>query len=188
MTSGQWRARQGAARREAARRTLDESIIVALGGNLAAGETELQRTLTDALAGLSDVGLQVLRRSRFWKSAAWPDPSEPPFLNAVALVETALDPAQTLAALQEVERRFGRVRGLPNAARPLDLDLIAYGRRVCAGGLVLPHPRAKMRLFVMGPLAELAPDWRHPVTGECASDLAGRASVGLDAAPLPDSP
>ena len=179
---------QRAEGRGAARRTLDESIIVGLGGNLAAGEADLQRTLADALEALPDVGLQVLRRSRFWRSAAWPDPSKPPFMNAVALVETALDPARTLAALHEVERRFGRVRGLPNAARSLDLDLIAYGRRVCAGDLVLPHPRAGVRLFVMGPLAELAPDWRHPVTGERAADLAGRASVGLDAAPLPDGP
>ncbi len=172
----------------AVRRVLDESIIVALGGNLAAGGESLQENLEAALGALPAVGLQVVRRSRFWRSAAWPDPSQPAFLNAVALVETALDPEQTMAALHEVERRFGRVREKANAPRTLDLDLIAYGRQVRTDGLVLPHPRASERLFVMAPLAELVPDWRHPVSGERAADVAGCASVGLDATPLADEP
>ncbi len=172
----------------AERRTVAESIIVALGGNLAAGVTGLRQSLMTALEAFPEHGLEVVQRSRFWRSAAWPDASEPPFLNAVALVRTSLDPMQAMAALHRIESLFGRERGGVNAARTLDLDLIAYGRRVCAGPLVLPHPRAAERLFVMGPLAELAPDWRHPVTDERAADLAGRASVGRDATPLPDEP
>ena len=171
----------------AERSVADESIIVAIGGNLA-GLTGLRQTLTAALAALPDYGVRVLRRSRFWRSAAWPKASEPPFLNAVALVETALAPAQTMSALHEVETLFGRRRGEANAPRTLDLDLIAYGRQVCSGDLVLPHPRAAERLFVMGPLAELLTDWRHPVSGARAVDLAGRASVGRDATPLPEEP
>ncbi len=170
------------------RRALDESIILAFGGNLAAGEGGLRRTLSEASNALSSVGVQVARRSRFWRSAAWPDPSLPAFLNAVAMVKTELDPVHLLAALHEVERRFGRVRTSPNAPRTLDLDLIAYGRTVRTESPMLPHPRAAERLFVMGPLAELGPDWRHPLTGERAADLAGRASVGRDATPLLDDP
>ncbi len=93
-----------------------------------------------------------------------------------------------MAALHGVETLFGRQRGGVNAPRTLDLDLIAYGACVCTGRLSLPHPRAAERLFVMGPLAELAPDWRHPVSGERAVDLAARASVGRDAAPLDGGP
>ena len=89
-----------------------------------------------------------------------------------------------LAALHRVEAAFGRERDALNAARPLDLDLIAYGRRVQTGPPVLPHPRAAERLFVMGPLAEIMEDWRDPVTGERARDLAVRATVGRDASPL----
>ena len=102
----------------------------------------------------------------------------------MALVETALSPTEALAALHAIERAFGRERHAANTARTLDLDLIAHGRRIMdAPGLRLPHPRAHERLFVMGPLAQIAPDWVHPVTGETATALTVTASVGRDAAP-----
>jgi 2-amino-4-hydroxy-6-hydroxymethyldihydropteridine diphosphokinase len=90
-----------------------------------------------------------------------------------------------LAALHAIERAFGRARGEVNAPRTLDLDLIAHGRRVLDGqGLVLPHPRAHERRFVMGPLAEITPGWRHPVYGGTAKMMAAGATVGRDAAPI----
>ena len=74
---------------------------------------------------------------------------------------------------------------MPNAPRTLDLDLIAYGREISAArGLILPHPRAHDRLFVMGPLAEIAPGWVHPVLGRTAAELVVSATVGRDARPL----
>ena len=141
------------------------------------------QTLERALTRLSDVGLRVVKRSRLWRSAAWPDAADPPFLNAVAEVETALSPADTLAALHAVEAEAGRIRTARNAPRPLDLDLLAWGRRVEPGPPVLPHPRLAERRFAIGPLAELAPGWRHPVTGGTAAELAASAPVGRDATP-----
>jgi 2-amino-4-hydroxy-6-hydroxymethyldihydropteridine diphosphokinase len=89
-----------------------------------------------------------------------------------------------LEALMEVERVFGRVRSDRNAPRTLDLDLIAHGRTVLNDPvLTLPHPRAAERYFVMGPLSEIAPGWRHPVLGETAEVLATSAAVGRDARP-----
>ena len=88
------------------------------------------------------------------------------------------------AALGRIEDAFGRRRSVRNAPRTLDLDLIAYGRS--SGdleGLILPHPRAAERRFVMGPLAEIAPDWRHPTGGRTARELAASASIGSDARP-----
>ena len=79
--------------------------------------------------------------------------------------------------------RFSRWK--PRSPRTLDLDLIAYGRRVIdAPGLTLPHPRAHERRFVMGPLAEIAPGWVHPTLGRTAAELAAEARVGQDAAPV----
>ena len=90
-----------------------------------------------------------------------------------------------LAGLLAVEAALGRTRSERNAPRTLDLDLIAYGREVRAGpGLTLPHPRAHERRFVMGPLAEIAPAWIHPVLGQTAVALAAAARVGADASRL----
>ena len=166
----------------------DEAVVIALGSNLPGRFDSCETLLEGALATLDEAGLKVIARSGWWRSAAWPDRSDPPFLNGVALVETTLDPGATLAMLHDLEDAFGRQRALPNAPRTLDLDLIAHGRTLSEGeaGPVLPHPRAHERLFVMGPLAQIAPDWRHPRFGETARSLAEKASVGLDAR-LPSS-
>ncbi|PVM89305.1 2-amino-4-hydroxy-6-hydroxymethyldihydropteridine diphosphokinase [Caulobacter radicis] len=158
-------------------------MVVALGCNLPGAYTSREALLEAAVAALAGEGLAVVARSGWWTSAAWPDPAGPAYLNGVALVETDLSPAETLAALHRIEAEFGRARSERNAARTLDLDLIAHGRTVTDGNLVLPHPRAHERLFVMGPLAEVAPDWAHPLLGESAAALAASASVGADAKP-----
>jgi 2-amino-4-hydroxy-6-hydroxymethyldihydropteridine diphosphokinase len=162
----------------------DEAVILALGGNLGGDYPSLEALLEAALSELPRAGLCLVRRSGWWRSAAWPDPGEPPYLNAVAIVETSLAPRALLQALQAIEARFGRVRARANAPRTLDIDLVAYGRQVIAEpGLAIPHPRAHERLFVMGPLAEIAPAWRHPVVDSTAAELAGAGLVGRDATP-----
>ena len=111
--------------------------------------------------------MRTVARSRWYRSAPVPPSDQPWFVNGVAAVETTLDPAALLALLHSVEARFGRVRREKNAARVLDLDLLAYGERVSAPDdvPVLPHPRLHQRAFVLRPLAELAPNWRHPRLG-----------------------
>jgi len=164
---------------------LDDAVVVALGGNLAGDFVSSEALLEAALARFPQAGLPVLVRSRWWRSAAWPDPSGNEYRNGIAIVEANGPPKAVLEALFAVERSFGRTRGRPNAARTLDLDLIACGRAVVdEAGLTLPHPRAAERLFVMGPLAEIAPAWRHPVSGRTAAELAAAATVGRDAEPL----
>ena len=158
---------------------------MALGSNLPGEFSSCEALLEAALARFPEAGLPVLARSRWWRSAAWPDPEGNEYRNGVAIVEANGPASAVLEALFAIERSFGRIRGQPNAPRTLDLDLIAYGRLVSdAPGLTLPHPRAHERLFVMGPLAEIAPDWRHPVSGKTARELAEAATVGRDAGPM----
>ncbi|RZJ40925.1 MAG: 2-amino-4-hydroxy-6-hydroxymethyldihydropteridine diphosphokinase [Brevundimonas sp.] len=160
----------------------DAAVFVALGCNDKGAWADCREALEAALARFRSEGVDVVARSSWWASAAWPDPSEPPFLNGVVLVRTALDPHALMAALGRIEEAFGRQRGRLNAPRTLDLDLIAYGRLMGdLDGLILPHPRAHERLFVMGPLAEIMPDWIEPVSGLRASVLSESASVGRDA-------
>jgi 2-amino-4-hydroxy-6-hydroxymethyldihydropteridine diphosphokinase len=164
--------------------SLDDAIVVALGGNLAGDYPSPAALLEAAVSAFPGAGLAIVRRSGWWRSAAWPDPGQPAYLNGVALVETALGPRELLNAVHALEATFGRMRTVENAPRTLDLDLIAYGRQVIdEPGLVVPHPRAADRRFVMGPLAEIAPGWTHPALGETAAALAKTAAVGRDARP-----
>lgn len=163
---------------------LDAAVIVALGCNDKGDWSSCVEALEAALARFRAEGLDVVARSSWWTSQAWPDPSDPPFLNGVVMVTTAHDAPTLMRTLGRIEDLFGRVRTTQNAPRTLDLDLIAYGR--LSGdldGLILPHPRAADRLFVMGPLTEIAPAWVHPVLGVAAKALAETAAVGRDARP-----
>ena len=158
--------------------------MVALGSNLAGDFPSSEALLDAALARFPDAGLDVLARSGWWRSAAWPDPHGPEYRNGVALVAPSAGPEATLKALLRVEASFKRTRDRRNAPRTLDLDLIAHGREILmTPTLTLPHPRAHERLFVIGPLAEIAPSWRHPQTGRTAAEMSREATVGQDAAP-----
>ena len=162
-----------------------EAAVVALGANLPGRFASCSLLLDAAVARLAQEGLRVLACSGWWQSAAWPDPSQPSYLNGIALVETGRPPQDLLDLLRGVERDFGRTEGFRNAPRTLDLDLIAFGQCVMeTPDLILPHPRAAQRLFVVGPLAQIAPAWRHPVTGDTAADMTQYATVGRDAVPV----
>lgn len=165
---------------------LDQAVIVALGCNDKGPWRDCREALEAALARFRSEGIDVLERSSWWRSDAWPDPTDPPFLNGVVIVRTAHDPHALMAALGRIEEAFGRQRGARNAPRTLDLDLVAYGRmKGNLDGLILPHPRAAERKFVMGPLAEIAPDWTDPAGGATAAALSAGATVGRDACPQP---
>jgi 2-amino-4-hydroxy-6-hydroxymethyldihydropteridine diphosphokinase len=125
---------------------------------------------------------RVKRVSSLYESPAWPDPADPAFINAIAEIETSLPPEALLAGLHAIEAGFGRRRSVRNAPRSLDLDLIAYHNEIRGGedaDLILPHPRLSGRAFVLAPLLEVAPDWRHPVSGETAAEMAAQSDMSL---------
>ncbi|MDE2181650.1 MAG: 2-amino-4-hydroxy-6-hydroxymethyldihydropteridine diphosphokinase [Alphaproteobacteria bacterium] len=156
-------------------------VIVALGGNLPSGVGSPEETVAAALDALSESDINILAVSPFYRTPAWPDPSDPPYVNAVSLMETALDPVSLLARLHDIERSFGRIRTSRNAPRTLDLDLIDHGGRVETGPPTLPHPRMTERAFVLIPLSDVAPEWIHPVTGEGITELIAHLPAGAAA-------
>jgi 2-amino-4-hydroxy-6-hydroxymethyldihydropteridine diphosphokinase len=165
-------------------------ILIALGANLPTERFGLPRAaLESALGELERRGVRILRRSRWYESAPVPVSDQPWYVNGVAEVTAALGPEGLLALLHEVEAAFGRVRREPNAPRTLDLDLIAYGALVRDGAgppPVLPHPRMAGRAFVLLPLAEIRPDWRHPLLGRTAAELAADLPRGQAIRPVQD--
>jgi len=146
-------------------------IVIALGSNLPSRAGAPIDTLKAALAELSRHGIRNVTTSSFYASKAWPNPADPPFVNAVAHIETTLSPADLLALLHRTETNFGRKRTSKNAPRTLDLDLLDYDGRIEAGLPNLPHPRLCERAFVLVPLADIAPGWRHPATGRTVGEL-----------------
>jgi 2-amino-4-hydroxy-6-hydroxymethyldihydropteridine diphosphokinase len=162
----------------------DRAILIGLGANLPSRFGSPEQSLAAALRGLEEAGVTVSRLSRFWRSRPVPVSDQPWFVNGVARVATDLPPEALLALLHRIEADFGRVRGELNAARPLDLDLLAYGRLIRAEAPVLPHPRLAERAFVLLPLAEVAPSWRHPVSGCDVAALIRALPADQEIAPL----
>jgi 2-amino-4-hydroxy-6-hydroxymethyldihydropteridine diphosphokinase len=165
-------------------------ILVGIGSNLAAPQFgSPEETAKAAVAQLPAIGAAVLGCSRWYLSEPVPASDQPWYVNGVALIETRLAPPALLAALLALEARFGRRRGAANAARTLDLDLLDYdGRPSATKGLVLPHPRLHERRFVLAPIAEIAPGWRHPRLGMTAGELLRRLPPGQPIRALGASP
>jgi 2-amino-4-hydroxy-6-hydroxymethyldihydropteridine diphosphokinase len=161
------------------------TAIIGIGSNVR-HHGEPSSALVDLLANsFFENQINIISQSQLWHSKAWPDPTQPDYINGVFVVETYLSAQALMVKLLDIERQFGRERSVPNAPRTLDLDLIAYGNQVInEPDLIVPHPRAADRRFVMGPLAQVLPDWIHPVLGVSALALFGAATVGLDAHPV----
>lgn len=176
--------------------------IVSLGANLPSAAGDAARTLCDVLAilhGEPDISIAAI--SRIWRTPAFPPGSGPEYANAAAAIRTSLAAQDLLDRLHGIEARFGRDRSTGRwSARVLDLDLIALDdlilpdtatlrhwmdlpsdrQRVLAPDrLILPHPRMGDRGFVLAPLSEIAPGWRHPLTGKPVSRML--AELGPDA-------
>lgn len=162
-------------------------IVIGLGANLSSDRYgSPQDACEAALDALRAAGVAVRRRSRWYRSAPVPASDQPWFVNGVAEVETDLSPAELLDLLHGIEAEMGRQRRVRNEARIIDLDLLIHGETVSAPGEspVLPHPRLAERAFVLLPLAELAPDWRHPATGQSVTEMIRALPLDQTAEPI----
>lgn len=151
-------------------------ILIALGSNQSGPWGDPRHTVARALAALNQGGIRLRRASRPVVSAPFGRAGQPDFVNAVAEVETRLPPAALLARLHVIERQAGRRRTLRWGPRTLDLDLLDYHGRIAPAPArpQLPHPGIAGRIFVLAPIAEIAPLWRHPESRQTAATLLRR--------------
>ncbi len=157
---------------------MSATILVGLGSNLG----DSASVLCTAMDRLESLSAQSLRRSSLWSSTPVDcPPGSPMFVNAAVAMESRAreTPESLLAQLQSLEREFGRrPKVILNEPRPLDLDLIAFGSEVRSSPtLILPHPRAHLRRFVLAPLAEVAPEFHLPGQNESIESLLARLAV-----------
>jgi len=168
-------------------------VLVALGANCPGPWGRPRQTIAQALSEIERSHVRVAAISPVYETAAVGNARQPAYVNAVALLDTKLSPEALLRVLKQIERRAGRRGGRPWGARALDIDIVDYagvvrnwraGRgafaKPGARPLVLPHPLAHERPFVLKPLLDIAPDWRHPVLKRSARDLWRRASRGRE--------
>lgn len=164
-------------------RTERPTVVVSLGANLESDSASPAENLLRAMERLRDLSQGDYKASSIYRTSAVDcPPGTPDFLNAVVVFHpaTAFDAGALLAELHAIESEFGRIRtGIANESRTMDLDLIAYGDQCSEQpGLLLPHPRAHLRRFVLEPLAELRPDLVLPGQSESVTALL----AGLDGA------
>jgi 2-amino-4-hydroxy-6-hydroxymethyldihydropteridine diphosphokinase len=154
-------------------------ILVAIGANLPfswPGGGQAQPPLLTCKAAVaalqSFADLSVVGVSRWYRTQPMPPSGQPDYVNGVVAIRGGIDPAHLLARLQAIETAFGRGRGEANAARTLDLDILAMGGLLRdAPDPILPHPRMHQRGFVLLPLSDVAPDWTHPRSGRSLGSL-----------------
>jgi 2-amino-4-hydroxy-6-hydroxymethyldihydropteridine diphosphokinase len=156
------------------KKQMKKTHFIAIGANLPGlgGQSPLQICNAAIAAIIAMPGVAAPCRSPWYSTAPIPASDQPRYVNGMLRCTAAMTPQCLLLSLQSIERLFGRVRGMPDAARTLDLDIVDSGGVVQnAPDLILPHPRAHTRLFVLLPLRDLAPAWHHPVTGETVDSL-----------------
>jgi 2-amino-4-hydroxy-6-hydroxymethyldihydropteridine diphosphokinase len=143
-------------------------VFLSLGSNIG----DRAENLKQAMAALEGRGVRIRRESSVYETEPVELREQAWFLNSVVEVETELNACELMKALLEIERSMGRERRVPKGPRVIDMDILLYGNEVVREeGLQIPHPRMAERRFVLVPLAEIAPEGQHPVTGKSIAEL-----------------
>ena len=142
-----------------------QKIIISIGGNIKSEDgTHPIKVARKAIDYLKDFSIKVTEQSSWYETEPIPKSNQPNFFNCIVFANTILNELDVLKSLHEIEHKLGRRRRVVNEARIIDLDLIDYSNKILKNKqIVIPHPRAHQRRFVMEPLAELDKNWVHPV-------------------------
>ncbi len=147
-------------------------ILIGFSANLPGRFGGPEETIRAAALEMTRRDLRVQKMSRIWVTAPVPISDQPWYNNAVAAIETVHEPRMVFNIIKGIEQDFGRETRERNAARVIDLDLVSYNNLVMNDSdLIIPHPRMHERAFVLCPLKDVAPDWRHPVTGQSIDEM-----------------
>ena len=142
-----------------------QKIIIGIGGNIKSDDgSHPIHVAMKAIKRFEDYSIKVIKQSSWYVSEPIPKSDQPNFFNCIVFANTILNELNVLKALHKIEYALGRRRKIVNEARVIDLDLIDYSNKILTNKkIIIPHPRAHKRRFVMEPLAELDPNWVHPI-------------------------
>ena len=115
--------------------------------------------------------INILKSSGYYETLSWPDPNKPKFINIVIQSNTKYSPKKLIDIFKIIENKLGRKKDFRNAPRMCDIDIISYRNRIVSNEISIPHKRMNKRNFVLVPLFEIAPDWRHPKTNKSIKRL-----------------
>jgi len=143
----------------------NKKIIIGIGGNIKSEEgVHPIRIAMRAISYFKDYSINITNQSSWYETEPIPKSDQPNFFNCIVLANTNLNELDVLKSLHEIEYKLGRKRRMINEARIIDLDLIDYSNKILTNKeIVIPHPRAHQRRFVMEPLAEIDNTWVHPI-------------------------
>ena len=156
-------------------------IFLGLGSNLSSKFGDRFTNINLAISFLEGYEIKVIKKSNFYETPSYPNKENPKFINSVILVETILPPVDLMSVLIFIEEKFGRKRDKKNDPRTCDIDIIDYNSQILNlkfnnSELTLPHNELTKRNFILFPLQEIAPNWKHPKTKEFISDLLQKLS------------
>jgi len=156
-------------------------IIIGIGSNLSSSFGDRFQNINLALKNLEKSGVKIIKKSSYYESFSYPDRKKPKFINIVASIETKLILEDLMQVLLQIEEKLERKRGKKNDPRTCDMDIIDYNNKIININfnnmeISVPHKNLTNRSFVLYPLEEISPKWRHPITNEMISDLIKKLS------------